>query len=282
MIVRRQEVSTRGRELCTERPSAVMFDMLWRFLGFYRCLGCNKFSYTLCNTCMRQLTLAVPTCCRCSKFSHDSSVHGACQPHSHYFSKTIALFSYTKVVKRLFAFYKFRRNYQYQHVIEMLISLYFKFDPFHLLRQNFKQEDRIALIPVPMHPKKESDRGFSPAYEITLLLYREFLQNLCMTIEIFEHTISKVTDSTAQSKKKHRNRMLSLQRSIQILPKNVPEVSKLLAFKPTKLVIVDDVLTTGATSTIVIEKLAECLPELVEKTEVLLITFARSDKSVFY
>lgn len=279
--MRRQEVPTPERKLCTENWWVRSVDKLWRFLGFYRCAGCDKFSYTLCNTCCDRLTFAVPTCCRCGKFSRNGTIHQICVPNSQFYQKTISFFSYTKVVKSLFAAYKFRRQFQYQQVLAELIKQYFLLDPFHLLSCNFNSGDKIALLPVPMHKRKQSDRGFSPAYELTLLLYREFFQNFSNEIEIFGHTITKVTDSSAQSSQKHRNRMLSLQRSIQILPENVSEASRLLKFAPTKLVIVDDILTTGATATVVIESLAKNLPELCKNTERIVITFARSDKKLY-
>ncbi|MGB0166012.1 MAG: ComF family protein [Luteibaculum sp.] len=109
-----------------------------------------------------------------------------------------------------------------------------------------------AIIPVPLHPKKLALRGYNQAQEIAVRL-AEKIQVDC-ALGIIERTHYNKSQT-------HRNRLKRHMAGKQLFQlRNDP---------PKKLLIVDDVLTTGAT----LNSLMDCLPK---SCEISVFTLARA------
>lgn len=137
----------------------------------------------------------------------------------------------------------------------MLLKEYFRLDPFLQLKKWRKEfhGKRIAFLPVPMTRKKQDERGFSPAMQLTILLGRLFRQQFNCHIRGCFGLVRKVSDSQAQAKKNRRQRLLSLSKSYELCQ---DQVDSFIQESPEVLCIVDDVLTTGATTTTMLDQLA--------------------------
>lgn len=268
-------------KLCTESLFATSMDKLCRIIGLYSCFSCNRQLFTLCGTCAARLCLTPSTCLICQKSSECGAVHSGCTPYPLYYDSSLALFSYTKVVKKLFSVYKFHSAFQYQRIIEKLVAEYVALDPFLLIRKLFSLKEaampiKIALVPIPMTKHKESERGFSPAREIATIFGRQLLKLGAAQVRLFPTLLIKTKETPAQSHKKRHERLLSLQKAYS---SNKACYESLLRYNPTHLIIIDDVLTTGSTANVALEALvadAEVRP-LLKMTRKILFTFARAE-----
>ncbi|MCC7304181.1 hypothetical protein IT418_02080 [bacterium] len=102
-----------------------------------------------------------------------------------------------------------------------------------------------------MTRKKRDDRGFSPAYEFALIVGRLLRDMFECRVSVCPELLVKVTDSEAQAKKNRKQRLLALSKSYVL--KEVL-VSEFIEGKPQIVCIVDDVLTTGATTTTILDQ----------------------------
>ena len=90
-----------------------------------------------------------------------------------------------------------------------------------------------VIIPVPMHPKKQQKRGYNQS-----TLIAEGMA-LAMNAEVQIDNLIKVLNTTSQTKKSRYKRWENV--------KNVFQVRNEALLKNKHLLIVDDVITTGAT-----------------------------------
>lgn len=264
-------------KLCTEDLLVQIVDRVSRICGLYTCCACDRPLSPLCETCEGTILYATPSCVFCEKFSENGKIHHNCAISSLYYTNSLSCFYYTKTIKRLLHLYKYDAAFQYQRVIEQLITKYFEVDPFRIVNywRKLLFMTRIALIPIPMTRKKESERGFSPAFEITVILARILNQLLFAnsTIKVFPSILKKQSDTIAQAKKNRRNRLLSLQKAYIVNPAAVDEFCN---FSPQAIIVVDDVITTGATTTIAIEQLAkdQRVHKTIQKIPIVRFSFA--------
>lgn len=98
----------------------------------------------------------------------------------------------------------------------------------------FKDVDMI--VPVPMHPAKQKLRGYNQA-----AMFGLGLSNV-MEIPMFEHGLVKKRQTTSQTKR--RGRFSRWENVVEVF--DIPELSK-KKFAGKHVLLVDDVLTTGAT-----------------------------------
>lgn len=163
---------------------------------------------------------------------------------------------------------EFKRKFEKENIITEFLSLYlfekdktlqkiihdFKYNGNfktafflgELVGSNFKNEilkwKADLIIPVPLHHLKKADRGYNQSYYIS-------------------KGISKITGITVSSKvlKRIRNTPSQTELNLEERQENVRnafKVKKLSSIRSKKLIIVDDVITTGATVT-------ECGKELL-------------------
>lgn len=97
------------------------------------------------------------------------------------------------------------------------------------------------IIPVPLHPKKEKARGYNQS--------AEFAKGLARTLKVplEEQAVFRIKESSTQTRKKKFERWENVE--------GIFERNHLLDLSNKHLLLVDDVVTTGAT----IEALWECL-----------------------
>lgn len=173
--------------------------------------------------------------------------------------------------------YKYKKYFLYQHALAQLISSYFRVDPFTLISKwnIVLSRSRIAVVPVPMSRRKESDRGFSPAFEIAALISRLLAFRGVMDLRIFPRLLCKTDNQQAQASKSRIKRLLSLQQAYSL---NSETIDIFLQYQPEVIIIVDDILTTGATTNVIIEQLAkhEQVRNMLRNCEILRFTFASS------
>lgn len=90
-----------------------------------------------------------------------------------------------------------------------------------------------ALIPVPLHPKKEAQRGFNQARILTLELAK--LKN----VPVIDKRLVKVKNTLPQTSLEFMDRLRNLKGAFKVI--HADEI------KGKVLLIIDDVFTTGST-----------------------------------
>jgi ComF family protein len=164
------------------------------------------------------------------------------------YEKLLYIFKYESLIRKLILRYKFSNKAYLNHFFANVIS------------QNekncklLKQYDLI--IPVPMHKKKMKKRG----YNQTELVANELEKNL--NIPARNDILSKVINTTTQSKLGGKARQSNIQHAFFI--KNDIEV------EDKKIILLDDIYTTGATS----EECSRVLKEAGAR-EVLVLVLAK-------
>lgn len=185
----------------------------------------------ICCDCQKKLVYITDThCLKCGKpidnenqeFCYD------CGRRSHRYDQARALLSYQGQVRgSLYRFkYSNRREYVRFYVGEME----------RLLGQWIRGCRPDYLIPIPLHIKKEQERGYNQA----TLLAEELGSR--MRIPCLQHVLIKHTDTRQQKELDSKARQKNLEEAFGICDKNW---QKQLAGK--RVMIIDDIYTTGAT-----------------------------------
>lgn len=89
------------------------------------------------------------------------------------------------------------------------------------------------IIPIPLHPKKQKERGYNQSYF--------FARGLSLSMQVPIHTkiLIRTIHSISQTKKSRTERYTNIQNAFQCVEHNL--------IKEKHLLVVDDVITTGST-----------------------------------
>jgi predicted amidophosphoribosyltransferase len=243
-----------------------VFQTFVQMLLPLRCIECQREGGMLCNNCVKQLKFFSPHCFYCQHNSaFGAKTHSECIERNTHFSCFAVLFHYTKIIKRLFATYKYTGAYRYGEIIKQLIDHYMLYDPFNLLKYNFNPQQRILLIPVPMHEHKLKQRGFSPALQIACWASQS-LQKQGYSAQTNATSFIKTKQTKAQAGLKKRERLLN---QIGIFAQLDEQFANTIDTN-THILIVDDVVSSGATALSMLETVAKT----IQNTDIKISLFA--------
>lgn len=190
-----------------------MFEFVLNFLFPPACSVCGKINQNwLCSNCQRRVERLEKSC--------------VVEIEDKKYEKLLYLFQYESLVRKLILRYKFSNKAYLNHFFANRIS------------QNEKTKELLQqydiIIPVPMHKKKMQKRG----YNQTELVANELEKSLGIVAR--RDILSKVVNTTTQSKLGGKARQSNIQHAFFI--KNDKEV------EDKKIILLDDIYTTGATS----------------------------------
>lgn len=181
-----------------------------------RCLGGAKY-------------IEPPFCERCS-LPFDGVVTGAfacgyCQDLKFHFVRAVAACRAEGIVRDSIHRFKYNREMYYErHLTDWLIKG---------ARERIDWTQVDAIVPVPLHPRKRREREFNQAEHLAAALQREFGK------PVDQRTLRRVKDTTTQTALGAEERRNNLRDAFGVRDP--------AAFKGKRLVLVDDVFTTGAT-----------------------------------
>lgn len=195
-----------------------------------RCLLCGtdligeKYTgYPLCFSCRKRLLSGdrERRCPVCSiPLTSEKTVCTRCRSREFSFKSNFSLFSYQKDIKELLYQYKFRNNRTLAPLFaELFYTLYLKQNKFD------------AIIPVPSTRVNVKRRGWDHTGEIAGILNRKY------GIPVLNCLYKK--GASAQKKLSYAERVTNLEGKLSV-KKNCGKI-------PLKIVLLDDVFTTGAT-----------------------------------
>ncbi|MDW8182436.1 MAG: ComF family protein [Caldimicrobium sp.] len=205
----------------------------FNFLFPSLCLRCKKTlspdEALFCNCCVKTLPLAKAYCKRCGTILKETLLNyftpekltycGHCENNTPFYDKTFLGFKYENPIKELLIEAKFRENYMIAYQLGRLLR--------KVISLPLKVYD--LYLPIPLSKERERARG----YNQSLLLLWGFLgfQLPCGTLKRIRHT-------TPQSQLSPEDRLENV--------RGVFAVSEKL--NDSRVLLIDDVLTTGATA----------------------------------
>ncbi|MBD3306511.1 ComF family protein [candidate division KSB3 bacterium] len=187
-----------------------------------------------CKTCWSRIVLiSEPVCPQCGK-PFDSSVvrqhapHrcGACRTSPPFFDFAFAPAHYDGVLKEAILQFKF---HQKPGLGRPLAHLLLGQIPPDLALQDYE-----VILPVPLHKSRQKQRGYNQAAILARHLARPY------HLELMPHNLIRTRDTHAQS-------LLQGSQERQTNVKNAFHLRSPEAIRDRRVILVDDVLTTGAT-----------------------------------
>ena len=193
------------------------------------CAMCGCISDTrldLCTQCHDVLPHNSSACSQCAlplDGASDKALCGQCLNSTHSFDKTFSLFQYSNPIDHIIQALKFNGKLRFANLLGNLLADALSSRPPESLPE--------VIIPVPLHPSRQRERGFNQAVEIARPVSRAL--NIPLDYHGCIRSRPTIAQSTLSAKKRHSNirGAFAVKRKINI--KNVA--------------ILDDVITTGQT-----------------------------------
>lgn len=190
----------------------------------------------ICEECRGQLVhIKEPRCYKCGKHLADDSLEYCtdCSKGRHIYDQGLALYDYPSVSKTIYRF-KYSNRSEYSKYLGIELAR-------HLGPQILSWKPDV-IIPVPLHKKKLQKRGYNQAG----LLAKELSK--CLDIPYYDRLILRQKNTVPMKELRGSERQINLKNAFIVGDNDV---------KLSKVVIVDDIYTTGAT----IDAIARVLKE---------------------
>ena len=195
-----------------------------RWLFPLRCLACGEAGAhrrDLCAACHAALPWQGPACLRCALPMSQAGICGDCLQHSPPLAETHAAFDYAFPLDRLLPRLKFHGDFAAGRVLAQCMV------------DALAGADRPdALLPVPLHAARLRRRGYDQALELAQPLAR------ALQVPLLAGVLRRTRATGAQSRLDAEARQRNLRKAFAVV-----DGVRL----PAHVVLVDDVMTTGAT-----------------------------------
>jgi len=186
------------------------------------CLMCGADSHgeLLCPPCTDDLPgLPAALCPLCAAQTTHGERCGACLREAPHFDRTLALFHYDFPVDRIIHAFK----YGHQLAVAGWSA--------HRLSERLVAEEYERIVPLPLHPDRLRERGYNQSAEIAKILGN------CLNFPVDHDHVRRTRATPPQADLPHKERH-----------KNVRGAFECRAdFTGQRLLLIDDVMTTGAT-----------------------------------
>ena len=181
------------------------------------CLNCGKTGSILCNRCLKQIK-PIP----------GQSIHLK-QP----IEKVLCYTSYSGIMRKIITKFKFENKKRIAETIANLMS--------EMIINRIPEFAKMSLLAVPLHASREKERSFNQA----LLLARNISKNL--NIPCIENVLIRNRATNFMHKLNKKERMQNIKNAFTVVDKQ--------AVSGKDIIIIDDIMTTGATLTAIAAEL---------------------------
>ena len=181
----------------------------------------------ICGSCMHNINyVSEPACLKCGKPVKDEETEycSDCSRQKHVYDQACALYEYSKNVKESIYRFKYYNKQEYAGIYANQMA--------DRCGRMIRMWSPDVIIPVPIHISKYKERGFNQAGLIAQALGR------AMQIPADEEYLVRIVKTQPMKELSNRERIKNLQNAFQVREKVV---------RYRKVLIVDDIYTTGAT-----------------------------------
>lgn len=198
------------------------------------CVGCEREGEWCCRDCFLKIEpRAVQECPVCYR-ENSGEACGGCKADS-FLEGTLALYRYKehtplgRLIKQL----------KYQHARETIkIFRELIFRARYIFNPHFESEKEIALIPIPLHERRKRERGFNQAELLAKLILKVWKeQEEVNGVQLDKNSLVRTRYTEQQATLSHDERVSNLKSAFKWQGTAVPE----------RVVLIDDVFTTGST-----------------------------------
>lgn len=199
----------------------------------YYCVMCLEISdqrRDLCRKCQKELPTSLNACQQCAitfPTSQNFSRCGQCIRHPPYFDNAIVGFNYQTPIDNWLRQFKFHKKTLYARILTEIYTEKL----LHILKCQPELKPQ-ALLPMPLHWRRLTERGFNQAHIIARTLSRQ------LHIPIVKRsTVTRIKYTQAQSSLNLHSRKNNIQGAFFV--QNLVEINH--------VAIIDDIITTGNT-----------------------------------
>ena len=188
----------------------------------------------ICPECEKVLRpIGHPRCYKCGKPIETGEYCRDCQKHRHVYEQGRGIFVYDGIMRRSVTRYKYYGCREYGDFYARAMYRY--------AQKELREWNPDLIVPVPVHRSKERMRGFNQAADLAERIGK------ILGIPVAEDVIYKSRETRSQKKLDAEERKKNLRNAFRAA---VPVTGL-------RILVVDDVYTTGST----VEAMAECLLE---------------------
>ncbi|TAH61250.1 MAG: ComF family protein [Gottschalkiaceae bacterium] len=241
------------KENLIQKISNTLLDLIFPEEGL--CFICDKFHEEvredhICSDCREELFFIKENRCpKCGKPAYGEKISSECSYCSgkeFYFTRAISSLEYRGVLRDTIHKYKFEdKAYMYKAFGELMLRT--------VLNENIMPID--IIVPVPLHRRRKAERGYNQSE----LLAKYLSQNLDIPLD--KQNIKRIKRTNIQNKLDRLERQKNLKDAFKVEDKGV--------FKNKRVLLVDDIFTTGATVNECSRVIKEC-----GSNEIIVITIA--------
>lgn len=206
--------------------------------------------YSICTSCIKKIRFIDSKACeKCGKPLDNTYLPSQCpdcKSTHHYYTKGFSCVEYNENIKEIVHKLKYKNGrYLAYHMAEMMID--------KLQKQDV--EDIDLIVPTPLNKRRKKKRGFNQAY-----LLAKYIGKV-MDWKVNRKNLIKTKETQSQNQLSRNDRKNNLRDAFRVISKDI--------FKDKKILIVDDVYTTGST-------MDACSKEILksEPKEIYVISFA--------
>ncbi len=197
----------------------------------FRCPICQKIivgqKQTICNSCEKKIKkITEPRCKKCGRPIRILEQENCfdCERTHHFYEEGIGIYLYEGDMRRAVHRMKFQNKRVYAKVFGEIMA--------KEIQDKITKWEIEAIVPVPMHKKKQRKRGYNQAELLAQTIADRW------NIEIKKDWVVRVKETAPQKDLEKKARENNMKKAFTII-KNDVELKKIL--------IVDDIYTTGST-----------------------------------
>lgn len=205
---------------------------MWKLLFPSKCVVCHrvlKEGYkSLCERCEREMPrITEPRCRHCSKplWDLEKELCGDCEGRESALEEGIALYEYDAKLKQSI------QNFKYHG--ELSVGDFFAKELVERYGEWIRRRQPDLIVPVPVHRKRKQFRGFNQADYIAHKIGEQ------LQIPVSDDYLIRTINTKPQKELDNRLRVQNLRRGMAVRGRLHPKFQKIL--------LVDDIYTTGAT-----------------------------------
>ncbi len=189
-----------------------------------KCVGCGKLDTVFCNDCIEKIVfIKSPFCPKCNRLTKKGQVCKRCRPKSNLTGVMVAAHFKEGPLKEAIHSFKYDFITELADPLSKILTDYLK---------NKKLSQNTILSPVPLHWSRKSWRGFNQSEVLAKKVGEE------LKIPVRANILKRIRLSEPQTNLKRKDRFSNIRGAFECQNK---------ALESQKIIVLDDVYTTGAT-----------------------------------